>query len=101
MKQHKLLLGYRKFNNDFFFEGVILQIFIPRLLFFFETATLSTYSKIPVSQRVLEIWKRYSLYPRCEKGTMQLMETIRPYYNYRIIPGLHSVEEQQTKDRFR
>ena len=56
--------------------------------------------RIPVRQRILEKYgKDISLCPRCEKGTMQLMDTIRPYYNQRIIPGLHSAEDQQAKDR--
>jgi len=56
--------------------------------------------RIPVRQRILEKYgKDISLCPRCEKGTMQLMETIRPFYNHRITPGLHSAEDQQAKDR--
>jgi hypothetical protein len=41
--------------------------------------------RIPVQQRLLEKYgKDISRCPKCEKGTMVLMETIRSYYDYRI-----------------
>jgi hypothetical protein len=41
--------------------------------------------RIPVQQRMLEKYgKDISRCPKCEKGTMLLMETIRPYYDRRI-----------------
>lgn len=41
--------------------------------------------KIPVRQRMLEKYgKDISRCPKCERGTMLLMETIRPYHDYRI-----------------
>lgn len=41
--------------------------------------------RIPVQQRMLEKYgKDISRCPKCEKGTMQLMATMRPYYDRRI-----------------
>ena len=41
--------------------------------------------RIPVQQRMLEKYgKDISRCPKCEKGTMRLMETIRPYYDRSI-----------------
>jgi hypothetical protein len=41
--------------------------------------------RIPVQQRMLEKYgKDISRCPKCEKGTMRLMETIRSHYNYHV-----------------
>ena len=41
--------------------------------------------RIPVHVRMLEKYgKDITRCPKCEKGTMVLMETIRPYYDYRL-----------------
>ena len=41
--------------------------------------------RIPVQQRMLEKYgKDISRCPKCGRGTMLLMETIRPYYDYRV-----------------
>lgn len=41
--------------------------------------------RIPIQQRMLEKYgKDISRCPKCEKGTMLLMETIRPYYDHRL-----------------
>jgi len=41
--------------------------------------------RIPAQQRMLEKYgKDISRCPKCEKGTMMLMKTIRPYYDYRL-----------------
>lgn len=84
-EQHILPKGFVKIRNYGFLKNHNKHARLNELRVKMNLPPAPPKVRIPVQQRMLEKYGTdISRCPKCEKGTMVLMETIRPYDDYRI-----------------
>lgn len=89
-EQHILPKGFVKIRNYGFLKNYNKTARLNELRLKMKLPPAPKKIRIPAAQRLLEKYGRdVTRCPKCEKGMLLLMETVRPYYDYRIraIPG--------------
>jgi hypothetical protein len=84
-EQHILPKGFVKIRSYGFLKNYNKRVRLGELRKKMNLPPAPPKVRIPVHQRMLEKYgKDITRCPKCQKGTMVLMETTRPYYDYRI-----------------
>ena len=88
-EQHILPKGFVKIRSYGFLKNYNKTLRLDELRKSMQLPPAPRKVRIPVQQRLLEKYgKDISRCPKCERGTMMLMQTIRPVYNHRIAIGM-------------
>ena len=88
-EQHILPKGFVKIRSYGFLKNYNKTLRLDALRKSMQLPPAPRKVRIPVQQRLLEKYgKDISRCPKCERGTMMLMQTIRPVYNHRIAIGM-------------
>lgn len=95
-EQHILPKGFVKIRNYGFLKNYNKTSRLDALRKSMQLPPAPRKVRIPVQQRLLEKYgKDISRCTKCERGTMMLMQTIRPVYNHRITVGQNAEANSQ------